>query len=139
MTPLTTSQQPSNHNRDPVQDPDRTEPFARMMRLGQACYVQGARKQAHRYWRRAALIDPGNEDVWQALLNVVETDEDRQVCLQNILAINPHNKAVQAQLGVIEPSPQPSALGVVLSVMGAVVLGVLLAVGIVAVQVFAGL
>jgi hypothetical protein len=139
MTPLTTSQQPSNHNRDPVQDPDRTEPFARMMRLGQACYVQGARKQAHRYWRRAALIDPGNEDVWLALLNVVETEEDRQVCLQNILAINPHNKQVQAQLGVIEPSPQESPLSVVLRVVWAVLLGVFIAVGIVAVRVAGGI
>lgn len=135
-----TSPPPSNRNQDTDLDADRdrTEPFARMMRLGQACYVQGARKQAHRYWRRAALIDPGNEAVWMALLNVVETDEDRQVCLQNILAINPHNKEVQAQLGLIDPSPQASPLGVVLVVMGAVVFGVLVAVSIVAAQVISG-
>lgn len=106
-----------------------------MMRLGHACYVQGARKQAHRYWRRAALIDPGNEMVWFSLLNVVETDEDRRVCLENILAINPHNKEALAQLGMIDASPQESPIVVVLRVVWAMLLAVVIAVGIIAVQV----
>lgn len=136
-----TSQQTPNANRDPQHDADsdRTEPFARMMRLGQACYTQGARKQAHRYWRRAALIDPGNEGVWLSLLNVVETEEDRQVCLQNILAINPRNKEAQKHLDVMEPSSQDSPLSVVLRVVWAVLLGVFIALGIVAVRVAGGL
>ncbi len=110
--------------------PDETEAFARMMRLGQACYVQGARKQAHRYWRRAALIDPGRERVWVSLLNVVETEADRRVCLENILAINPQNQEVKAQLGIIDPPPADSPLRVLLRVVVAVLIGVLLAVGI---------
>lgn len=122
----------------PDQDRDHTEPFARMMRLGQACYVQGARKQAHRYWRRAALIDPNNESVWVALLNVVETEEDRRVCQENILAINPHNKEAQKHLGVIAPSSQDSPLGVVLRVVWAMLLAVFIAVAIVAVRTVGG-
>ena len=106
-----------------------------MMRLGHACYVQGARKQAHRYWRRAALIEPGNETVWLSLLNVVETDEDRRVCLENIVAINPHNKEALAQLGVIDPEPQDSPVAVVLRVVWAVLLAIFIAVAIIAVQV----
>jgi len=113
---------------------DQTEPFARMMRLGQACYVQGARKQAHRYWRRAALIDPSNESVWVSLLNVVETQEDRRVCLENILAINPQNKAAKTQLGIIDAPPSESPLRIVLRVVAAVLIGVLLAVGISGIQ-----
>ncbi len=127
-----TSEQSPHHDRD------QTEPFARMMRLGQACYVQGARKQAHRYWRRAALIDPGNEAVWLSLLNVVETDEDRRVCLENILAINPKNKEAQRQLGVIDPSPQDSPLTVVLRVVWAVLMGIFIAVSIAAVRTVGG-
>ena len=125
-----TSQKPSDPQHDGDQTRDHTEPFARMMRLGPACSVQGARKQAHRYWRRAALIEPGNETVWLSLLNVVETEEDRRVCLENIVAINPHNKEALAQLGLIEPPPQDSPLTVVLRVVWAVLLAVFIAVSI---------
>jgi|GEM_PF-3425027 len=129
MTPLMTSQQ--------TPDRDHTEPFVRMMRLGHACYVQGARKQAHRYWRRAALIDPGNEAVWLSLLNVVETDEDRRVCLENIVAINPHNKEAQVHLGLIDTSLPESPIVVVLRVVWAILLAVFIAVGIVMVRTLA--
>ena len=127
MTPSTTSPE--------LPDRDHTEPYARMMRLGQACYAQGARKQAHRYWRRAALIDPGNEEVWLSLLNVVETDEDRRVCLENILAINPHNQEVLAHLGVIDPSPQDSPISIVLRVVWAMLLAIFIAVAIIVLQI----
>lgn len=130
MTPSMTSQKTSQPQIDGDQTRDHTEPFARMMRLGHACYTQGARKQAHRYWRRAALIEPGNEMVWLSLLNVVDTDEDRRVCLENIVAINPHNKEALAQLGLIDPSPLDSPITVVLRVVWALLLAIFIAVAI---------
>lgn len=122
----------------PTVTADRHDSFARMMRLGQACYVQGARKQAHRYWRRAALINPTQEQVWVSLLQVVETPDDRRVCLENILAINPQNKEAQRDLSLLEATPlqraQITAWMVVRPVVAAVLLGVLVAVGVVAFQ-----
>ena len=80
-----------------------TASFAQLMRLGQVAHAEGNQRQAHMFWRQAALIQPENEQVWLALLQVLEGEEDRRVCLRNILAINPHNKAAQTMLAALLP------------------------------------
>jgi hypothetical protein len=72
--------------------------FARLMRLGQVAHAQGDSRAAHDYWRQAAMIEPDNEQVWTALMWVLDGEEDRKVCLRNILAINPQNLRAQAML-----------------------------------------
>src|SRR5689334_17538172 len=72
--------------------------FARLMRLGQVAHAQGDGKSAHDYWRQAAMIEPDNEQVWTALMWVLDGEEDKKVCLRNILAINPQNLRAQAML-----------------------------------------
>ena len=72
--------------------------FPRLMRLGQIAHSQGDLKQAHDYWRKAAVLEPTNEEVWTALMWVLESDEDRKVCLKNILSINPQNLQAQEML-----------------------------------------
>jgi hypothetical protein len=76
--------------------------FARMMRLGQVAHAQGQLRMAHQYWRQAAIIEPDNEMVWVALLDVLENEDDRRVCLQNILAINPANKQARRLLNKMD-------------------------------------
>jgi tetratricopeptide (TPR) repeat protein len=41
--------------------------------------------------REAVARDPEQEAVWLALLDVMDRPEDRRVCLENIIAINPKN------------------------------------------------
>jgi hypothetical protein len=72
--------------------------FARLMEAGRLAYAQGNRQRAHDLWREAATIDPYSEQVWLALLDVLDTDEDRIVCLQNVIAINPMNIQARRQL-----------------------------------------
>jgi len=72
--------------------------FSRLMESGRAAYLQGNRQRAHDLWREAATIDPYSEQVWLALLDVLDSDEDRVVCLQNIIAINPMNIQARRQL-----------------------------------------
>lgn len=72
--------------------------FARLMEAGRVAYTQGNRQRAHDLWREAATIDPYSEQVWLALLDVLDSDEDRIVCLQNIIAINPMNIQARRQL-----------------------------------------
>ncbi|MCB0166626.1 MAG: hypothetical protein KDI79_20525 [Anaerolineae bacterium] len=36
-----------------------------------------------------------NEDIWLWLTSVVDTDEDREICLENVLALNPNNVVAQ--------------------------------------------
>lgn len=76
--------------------------FADLMQAGRVAYKAGKRRMAHDLWREAANIDPYNEQVWQALLEVIESDKDKRVCLQNILAINPLNVQARRQLNKLD-------------------------------------
>ncbi|MDX2162225.1 MAG: hypothetical protein SF162_12940 [bacterium] len=58
---------------------------------GMEAYQNGDHKLAHDLWREAATHDPFQEKLWVALLHVLETNDDRRVCVENILAINPAN------------------------------------------------
>jgi hypothetical protein len=80
--------------------------FADLMQAGRVAYAAGKRRMAHDLWREAANIDPYNEQVWLALLDVIEADADKRVCLQNILAINPLNVQARRLLGQIDARKQ---------------------------------
>lgn len=80
--------------------------FERLMREGRLALDKGDRDLAHELWREAALLDPYNEQVWLALLDVLETLEDRRVCLQNILEINPLNTQARRMLRAYEARQQ---------------------------------
>jgi hypothetical protein len=43
-------------------------------------------------------VDENNEQIWLWLTSVVETDEDREICLENVLALNPSNVIAQRGL-----------------------------------------
>jgi hypothetical protein len=118
--------------------------FARLMRLGQVAHAQGDSKQAHDYWQQAAIHEPDNEQVWTALMWVLETDEDRKVCLKNILTISPNNLQAQEMLDEligdtqadervepdIEPNAEPPPFPItrlVLRLIQSLVMGVLIA------------
>lgn len=91
-----------------VQTPaqDSRARFAHHMTAGKLALERGDRHEAHDHWRAAALIDPYSEQVWLALLRVLETDADRKVCLENILAINPLNIQARRQLHTYEAQVQ---------------------------------
>lgn len=72
--------------------------FEASFQAGKSAFEAGNRQQAHELWRKAATLDPYQEKVWIALLRVLETPDDRKVCLENILAINPTNAKYQRQL-----------------------------------------
>ncbi len=92
--------------------PDNPEAFARLMRLGHVSKAQGDTRLAHEYWRDAALLQPERVEVWKALLEILDDDDDRRVCLQNILALEPNNRSAQQQLSALnERQPeQPTFL-----------------------------
>lgn len=84
--------------------------FRELMQAGQMAFAAGKHQLAHDIWREAAMLDPYNEQVWLALLDVLESDEDREVCLHNILAINPTNVHARHQLQVYQARAQQLAL-----------------------------
>jgi ferric-dicitrate binding protein FerR (iron transport regulator) len=76
--------------------------FSDLMQAGRVAFAAGKPQMAHDLWREAASVDPYNEQVWLALLDVLESDQDQRVCLQNILVINPMNVQARRQLSRLE-------------------------------------
>lgn len=51
----------------------------------------GNREQGRQILEEILETDENNEEVWLWLSAVVEGDEDREICLENVLALNPNN------------------------------------------------
>lgn len=68
----------------------------------------GEREKAHQLLLQIVEQDEKNEMAWLWLSGVVATKEDRQICLENVLAINPNNQVAQKglkKLGLAPPAP----------------------------------
>jgi len=72
--------------------------FLSLFKAGQEAARSGNNQQAHDLFRRAIEVDPYHEQVWLWLASVVETDDDRRVCFENVLELNPDNVTAQRQL-----------------------------------------
>jgi hypothetical protein len=121
---------------------DRTR-FIEHMQAGHAAYAAGKKRRAYYLWRRAAVLSPYDEQVWLALLHVLDDPNDRRVCLQNIVAINPSNLEAQFQLNeysesdrtqrlTVQPLPnnkdQASWLSLLLQIVISILIGILIVV-----------
>ena len=89
--------------------------------------VQGGHKAEARHLLESVLdADERNEKAWLWLGSVVDSDEERIICLENVLTINPNNEMARKGLAVLraeaaarEPSvpspaealPEPSPIG----------------------------
>lgn len=112
--------------------------FTRLMRLGQVAHTQGDHRSAFEYWSQAAILQPEDEQVWTALMWVLERDEDRKVCLRNLLAINPNNIQARDMLddligetqpqtdNLITPEPEPKQR---IDILRVLVLGAIYGIG----------
>ena len=89
---------------------------AQWLRAGIAAAKAGDAERARELLLQVVDADELNEHAWIWLSSVVESDEDREICLDNVLAINPDNslaKAGRAHLrsrqaaAAPPPPPQP--------------------------------
>lgn len=76
--------------------------FLEYYRAGKEAARRGENARAHDLFRKAVEIDPYHEQVWLWLASVVETDEDRRVCFENVLELNPSNATARRQLMLLE-------------------------------------
>jgi hypothetical protein len=79
------------------------------MHEGRLALKKGNRELAHDLWRDAAMLNPYNEQVWLVLLEVLDSLDDRRVCLQNIVEINPLNVQARRMLRAYEAREQRQA------------------------------
>lgn len=72
--------------------------FMDLYKAGKSAARQGDRAQAHDLFRQAVEIDPYHEQVWLWLASVVDNDEDKRVCFENVLQLNPSNPTARQHL-----------------------------------------
>jgi hypothetical protein len=78
------------------------EQYDALLQAGRKAQRDGQQQAAHSYLKEAARLNPYDEKVWLALLQVIEVDDDRLVCLHNIVQINPHNREARRELNDIK-------------------------------------
>lgn len=76
--------------------------FLNLFKAGKTAARQGDNTKAHALFRQAIEIDPYHEQVWLWLASVVETDEDRRVCFENVLELNSSNPTARRQLDLLD-------------------------------------
>lgn len=69
-----------------------------MVRAGIEAYRAGKGAEARKLLEKAIELDDHNEQAWMWLSAVVETEEDKRTCLENVLVINPDNEEAQRGL-----------------------------------------
>lgn len=79
-----------------------TNQFNDLLQAGRSALTIGNRQQAHDLWKKAAQMNPHSEQIWLALLEVIDNDEDRRVCLENILQINSMNVQARRELNKLD-------------------------------------
>jgi hypothetical protein len=91
----------------------------RLLAQGQDAARKGDRPAARSLLTQVVERDPHNELAWMWLSGVVEEPEEQQICLENVLVINPHNAKARRGLEFISTKtgipphypPVPSELG----------------------------
>ncbi|GIV80898.1 MAG: hypothetical protein KatS3mg051_0252 [Anaerolineae bacterium] len=76
--------------------------FLQLFKEGKEAAKRGDKARAHELFRQAIEIDPYHEQVWLWLASVVESDEDRRVCFENVLELNPLHPTARQQLQRLE-------------------------------------
>jgi hypothetical protein len=87
------------------------------LQAGIAAAREGRRAEARTLLMQALQTNSRSEQAWLWMSAVVETDTERQACLEQVLAINPHNQTAQVGLDKIKagssaPGAQPPYLPV---------------------------
>jgi hypothetical protein len=73
-----------------------------MVREGINAYRAGNKEEARTLLLKAVEINEQNEQAWLWLSAVVDTPEDQQTCLENVLMINPNNERAQQGLRILK-------------------------------------
>lgn len=75
---------------------------AELLAQGKQLARSGKKAEARQLLEQVTELDAYNEDAWVWLAAVVETVEEQQICLENVLLINPNNAKAKAGLASLE-------------------------------------
>lgn len=80
-----------------------------MIRAGVDAYRNGDKTEARALLERAIELDDHNETAWLWLSAVVDTQEEQQTCLENVLVVNPTNERARQGLRSLGIDPDSVA------------------------------
>ena len=80
-----------------------------MVRAGVDAYRNGDKTEARALLEKAIELDDHNETAWLWLSAVVDTQEEQQTCLENVLVINPTNERARQGLRSLGVDPDSIA------------------------------
>jgi tetratricopeptide (TPR) repeat protein len=87
-----------------------TTQVTQLLKQGIAAAKAGQKKEARQALIQVTELDERNEQAWLWLSGVVKSLEDRRICLQNVLDINPDNAHAQTGLRWLDQhAPPPPA------------------------------
>ena len=69
---------------------------------------EGRKSEAKTLFQQVVDQDDKNEKAWMWLASVVDTDEERRVCLSNVLFINPGNERAQTAMAKLDAKAKSS-------------------------------
>lgn len=72
-----------------------------MVRAGIEAYRGGKQSEARKLLEKAIELDDYNEQAWMWLSAVVETEEEKRTCLENVVVINPDNEEAKRGLKML--------------------------------------
>jgi hypothetical protein len=67
----------------------------------------GRKEEARRLLEAVLDADDHNEQAWLWMGGVVDRDEERIICLENVLTINPNNEPARKGLAALRADPVP--------------------------------
>ncbi|MBK8987170.1 MAG: hypothetical protein IPM39_14005 [Chloroflexi bacterium] len=80
------------------------------LQAGISALKAGERAQAREWLLQAVDADETDEVAWLWLSGAVESPDDRRICLENVLALNPDNETARRGLAKLEPTPELTAV-----------------------------
>jgi hypothetical protein len=78
-----------------------------LLRQGIAASKAGRKAEARSLLEQAIAEDEYNATAWLWLSGAVDTDEDRRICLENVLTLDPENTFAKKGLAMLGPAPEP--------------------------------
>lgn len=91
--------------------PQSSDAIQQKIEQGIQALRAGEREKGRQLLTEVVTADDQNEKAWLWLSNAVDSDEERQLCLENALTINPQNQAAQKSLAKLnQKAPPPEVI-----------------------------
>lgn len=79
-----------------------------IVQAGLAAAKAGRRDEARQLLLQAVQQNEQSEMAWLGLSTLVDDEDEQQICLENVLTLNPHNEIAQQKLALLRPEAVPA-------------------------------